>query len=71
MIRAIAAALLIVVLLVLLSSVIVTMAWNAVIPYLFGLPTLDIGQSIWLMILIWSLGLGTKGYASVSNTDKK
>lgn len=69
--KLIVAGLLLIVLLLVISAFVVMLAWNAVIPYIFGLPTLDLGQAFALQLVVWSLGLSARAHASVSSPNKK
>ncbi len=59
-----------IVLLILISALVGMLAWNAVMPFLFGLPSIDIGQAFALQVLIWTLGLSARATASATTTTK-
>lgn len=52
---------------VIVSTIILSMSWNNVMPYLFNLPTIDFGQAF---ALSWVSSILVKQYISVGNDNK-
>lgn len=67
MIRAVLVAFLILALVLVISAFIVSLAWNAVMPYIFGLPTIDLVQAFALQVLASAIGVSARASASVSS----